>query len=405
MTQVLDGIRVLEVALYAYVPIAGAILADWGADVVKVEHPEYGDPMRGTAAWGIPAYTNGFAYLYELSNRGKRAMAVDLKVPEGLEVVLRLAEQADVFMTNFLPSARRSLGIDVADVMGRNPRIVYARGNGQGARGPDADRGGFDGISYWSRSGAAISATPPEETWPNAMPGPGFGDVQSGMALAGGIAAGLLYRERTGRGVVVDGSLLAMGMWAMQPTIVAADLVGLPQLPYPDREVPPNPLANTYRTSDGRFIMLAMLQSDRYWAELCTTMGRPDLAGDQRFATAEARESNTKECTAILTEVFATLPLEEWRIRLASQEGQWDVVNLPGELEKDPQVVANGYLQEVSYGDGRSITLVPAPVQFDEEPGQLGPAPQHGAHTDEVLLELGLDWDEIIQLKLTGAVG
>ena len=237
------------------------------------------------------------------------------------------------------------------------------------------------------------------------MPGPGFGDVQSGMALAGGIAAGLLYRERTGRGVVVDGSLLAMGMWAMQPTIVAADLVGLPQLPYPDREVPPNPLANTYRTSDGRFIMLAMLQSDRYWAELCTTMGRPDLAGDQRFATAEARESNTKECTAILTEVFATLPLEEWRIRLASQEGQWDVVNLPGELEKDPQVVANGYLQEVSYGDGRSITLVPAPVQFDEEPGQLGPAPQHGAHTDEVLLELGLDWDEIIQLKLTGAVG
>lgn len=172
MTGLLEGVRVLEVAMYPFVPAGGAILADWGTDVVEVEHAKHGDPMRGTAAWGLASSVDGISYLWEVCNRGKRAIAVDIGVPEGREVILRLAEQSDVFLTNFLPAARKNLGIDVDDVMHRNPRIVYARGSAQGIRGDGADRGGFDAISYWARSRTSASVTPDDSQWTLSMPGP-----------------------------------------------------------------------------------------------------------------------------------------------------------------------------------------------------------------------------------------
>jgi crotonobetainyl-CoA:carnitine CoA-transferase CaiB-like acyl-CoA transferase len=175
-------------------------------------------------------------------------------------------------------------------------------------------------------------------------------------------------------------------------------------LPMPDRDAPANPLTNTYRTSDGRFLTLAMLQSDRYWSGLCEAIGQPGLAADERFRDATARERNSGECTRILTSVFAVDTLAAWTERLRTQEGQWEVVQLPGEAATDPQVVANGYVQDVDYGDGRSIPLIAAPVQFDGSPATLRPAPPHGAHTDEVLLELGLEQDRIAELKVLGAV-
>ena len=199
MTAPMQGVRVLEVAIYAFVPSATAILADWGADVLKVEHPTMGDPGRTTAAWGVPADVNGVSHLWEVANRGKRAITLDVATPEGKDLLMQLVDESDVFVTNFLPAARRKLGIEPEDIQGRNPRIIYARGSAQGPRGAMSERGGFDGVTYWTRTGASLGVTPPEAQVPLAMPGPGFGDLQSGMALAGGVGAALYHRERTGR--------------------------------------------------------------------------------------------------------------------------------------------------------------------------------------------------------------
>jgi crotonobetainyl-CoA:carnitine CoA-transferase CaiB-like acyl-CoA transferase len=406
MTKIMDGVRVLEVAMYMYVPAAGAVLADWGAEVIKVENALTPDPMRGTAAWGLPASIDGVSYLWEVTNRGKRGIAVDIHAPEGREIILRLAEESDVFLTNFLPTARRKLGIDVDDVMARNPRIVYARGSGQGARGPEADKGGFDGISYWARSGAAASVTPKDASRALAMPGPGFGDIQSGVFLAGGIAAALFARERTGQGVVVDGSLLAGGMWAMQPTIAASLLTGQATVPHQAHAEAQNPVVNGYRTGDGRTIVLGMLQADRYWSGFCTSVGRPEWIDDERLATAAQRHDNRQLCVALLDELFGARTLAEWKETLARQEGPWDVVQMPSELPQDAQARANGYAQQIPYGPDRSVTVVTAPIQFDEQV-VVAPtrAPHHGADTDEVLGGLGIGAEEIVELRARGVVG
>lgn len=404
MTKVMNGIKVVEVALYAFVPSAAAILCDWGADVIKVEHASFGDPTRTTAAWGVPAQVDGVSGLWEVSNRGKRAVAIDLAHPDGLELLMKMIDDADVFMTNFLPDARQKLGIDVEHVTARNPRIVYARGTAQGPLGSESHKGGFDGITYWARSGAAGSIAPDDLEWPANMPGPAFGDVQSGMALAGGIAAGLLHRERTGEGTVVDVSLLSMGAWAMQATMVGAQLIGETELPYPNRDVPSNPVSNIYRTSDHRYIHLALLQSDKYWPGLCEAIERSDLTNDPRFASFDARAQNSRECAAELTATFEKRPLAEWIDILGKQEGQWDVFRRPGDLVTDPQAIENGFVNPVEYPNGRILNLITAPVQFDSETPVLTPGPGHGEHTEEVLLEHGLGWDEIIALKVSGAV-
>jgi len=399
MTKVMEGVKVVEVSLYGFVPAAGAALADWGADVVKIEDPVQGDPMRGVITSGLGPEKTGFSFMWDIVNRGKRSVGVDLRTPEGLELVLTMVESADVFLTSFLPAARRRLGIDVDAVMARNPRIVYARGSGQGVKGPEAEKGGFDAISYWFRAGISSAITPEGSPYPLRMPGGAFGDVQSGVALAGGIGAGLAYRERTGKGTVVDLSLLSMGMWAMQPGIVGSTLADVEELPKHDRTRPYNPLSNAYRTSDGRFIALNMLQADRYWPRFCEVIGRPDLVEHPKFATAELRLEHVEECVDLLDGIFAEKPLAHWREVLSQQEGQWDVVQTARELNADPQALANGYVQTVDYGDGRSLQMVSAPVQFGEEPPELRPAPEHGADTEAVLLEMGYDWEQIIALK------
>lgn len=404
MTAVMEGIRVVEVGLFALVPAAAAVLAEWGAEVVKVEHPVSGDPLRGLAAWGIKPGTGGFTYMWEACNRNKRSVGVDIATPDGLDVVLRLVEQADVFLTSFLPSARQKLGIDVEHVTARNPNIIYARGSGHGPKGAEADTGGFDAAAYWYRSGVGSAAMPPGSTEPITLPGPGFGDIQTGMHLAGGVAAALFHRQRTGKGAVVDASLLAAGLWAMQGNIVGAHLTGASELPKRARTENTNPLTCAYRSADGRFVALVMLDSNRYWPGLCEAIGHPELVGDERFATARNRAANSAPCVAELDTIFSARPLAHWRDALARQDGPWAVVAHAGEATEDAQARANGYIADVAYDGGRSIPLVSAPVQFDEAPGRLRPAPEHGAHTEEVLLELGYDWDEIIRLKTVGAV-
>lgn len=403
MNNVMKGVRVLEVAQFWFVPSAAAVLADWGADVLKIEHPVRGDAQRGLASSGVSVAAGNVDFLVQQPNRGKRSIGLDIARPEGRELLYRLAETSDVFLTNFLPDARRHLEIDVEQIRARNPRIIYARGHGYGVRGPDAKRGGYDATAFWTRGGVAASLMTPDNLEPPFQRA-AFGDGIGGMTLAGGIAAALFHRERTGEAQVVDVSLLAAAMWVMSPDVVASKLIGQPQLPLSSRASRPNPAVNNYRTKDGRWLILVHLQSDRYWPDLCQRLGRPDLATDPRFINIGARANNAEACIAELDAVFATRTLAEWRQAFDAMEGPWAVMQTPRELHDDPQVAANGYLQEVDGGHRGRFALVVNPVQFGEALPALRRGPEMGEHTDEVLIEIGLSQNELMNYKVQGVI-
>ena len=403
MSRPLEGVRVVEVASWMFVPSGGSVLVDWGADVIKVENPVGGDPQRGLVTSGlIPVGTVNF--MVEQPNRGKRSVALNIAHPDGREALMKLVETADVFLTNYLEPVRRRLGIDNEAIRARNPSIVIARGTGQGPAGPDAERGGFDGASFWAR-GAVAAVFPPDAAGrPQGQPSPAFGDVMGGMALAGAIAAALLKRERTGEPSVIDVSLLATAMWQVSPLVVAAKLFGLTSLPRGDRRKNPNPAVGVFRTADDRYISLILLQSDRYWDDFAARLERPILVDDERFNTSEARSMNGPECIDIIDDAFAGRTLDEWKERLADFEGVWTPFQTLVELYDDPQVVANNYLPAMEDGAGNPVQLVASPAQFDETPVEVDRAPELGEHTELVLAELGIDWDDIADLKSRGAI-
>lgn len=386
--------------MWAMVPATGAILAEWGADVLKIEGPQ-GDPVRALVTAGITP--DGPRFTWEMWNRGKKAMALDLNHPEARAIVHELVKEADVFLTSILPAQRKKLGIDLDAIRAANPSIIYGSGSGTGSKGAEANKGGYDGITFWARSGAASSATPPGSD-PIGMPAGAFGDATSGMALAGGVAAALAKKFRTGEGSVVEGSLLGTAMWAMQMWITGANAAGLEDMPRPTRKQPFNVLVNTYLTADDRWISLSMLQADAYWAGFCEAIGRSDLIDDARFVDAKARAEHTEACLAELDATFRSQPLAHWTARLATQEGQWDVLRKVSEVLDDPQVVANTFAHRVEYPDGHELMLVQSPVQFDQRPGVVRPAPDFGADTDAVLESLGWNAEQIIEAKIKGAV-
>jgi crotonobetainyl-CoA:carnitine CoA-transferase CaiB-like acyl-CoA transferase len=406
MHNVMEGVRVLEVAAWTFVPAAGAVLADWGADVIKIEPTKGGDPQRGLISSGlIPGGPGAVNYIIEQPNRGKRSIGVDLSSEEGREVLYKIAAASDVFLTSFLPSVRQKLHIDVEHIRAINPDIVYVRGSGQGPLGPEADRGGLDGASYWARGGIANALTPPTVEWP-ISPRPAFGDLPGGMTIAGGIAAALFSRERTGVAPIVDVSLLAFAMWSLSPDIVASKLYGKDPLAQMQgsREHNPNPLVGQYKTKDGRFLYLMMLQPDRFWPEACERLGHPELIDDPRFSTGLARYENRTECIKLIDEIIGSKTLDEWREAFRGMRGVWAPVQTAIELYDDPQVGPNGYIVDVERDDGVSFPLVPNPVMFNEETYHLNAAPEHGQHTEEILLELGYSWEDIANYKDTGAV-
>ena len=401
---VMDGVRVVEVASWTYVPAAGAVLAEWGADVIKVEHPVTGDPQRGLSAMGlVPQGPGGVDYMIELPNRGKKSVGIDLTTPDGREALLKLVVTADVFLTNYLPPLRKKLGIELEDIRAANPNIIYVRGSGHGERGPEKDKGAYDGSTFWGRVIAA-QATPADRDWPLNQPFAAFGDLMGGLTTAGGISAALFHRERTGEATIVDTSLLALAMWATGANILAAGLFGMTQIPQGGRDQMPNPIMNMYRTKDGRFVTLMMLQSDRFWPDLVTTIGHPELADDPKYKDAAARFENRKECITTLDSIFAEKTFDEWREILANAKGVWEPVETPGELLEDEQALANGYVRHITLDNGTSFRIVPSPLQFNEQPPDLTRAPLHGEHTDEILQSVGYDMDQLIEMKVKGAI-
>jgi crotonobetainyl-CoA:carnitine CoA-transferase CaiB-like acyl-CoA transferase len=396
----LEGIRVLEVAMYGFVPSAGAVLADWGAEVIKVEHAVTGDPQRGLRQTGSYVVQGDPNPNIEHANRGKRSIGLHMGTAEGREVLHDLARRADVFLTSFLPPARRKFGIDVDDIRAVNPKIIYARGSALGPRGAEADRGGYDMTAFWCRGTSAASLTPPNvEGLIN--PPPAYGDTISGTNLAGGIAAALLKRERTGEPSVVDVSLLGSGLWAMGHALAVSLHLGRSWVapPLGSHGALANPLSGLYRTADGRYLSFVMLQPGKFWADVCQHIDRPELADDPRFATVEQIAAHAELGFKILQEVIVTRTLAEWAERFTTLAGPWAPVQDTLQAGADPQVRANEYILPAG-----ELELVSSPVQFDVTAPKLGPAPAFAAQTEEILQELGLGWDRIIALKEAGAV-
>jgi crotonobetainyl-CoA:carnitine CoA-transferase CaiB-like acyl-CoA transferase len=398
ITGPLSGVRIVEVASHVFVPIAGGVLSEWGADVIKIEHPTTGDPyrgLRGPATLRLPGDADPS---FHSANRGKRSVGLDLKEPRGRKLLGRLIESADVFLTNVRGDARRRLDIDLDGVRADNPSIIYVRGTGFGVRGPDAGKGGYDSGAYWARTGMQYAMTEADMEWP-AVPHPAFGDVMGGITLAGAISTALYRRATTGEPSVVDVSLLGTGMWQLQVELVNACMApDAPRLTF-DRYELPNPLMLPYRTSDGRFIALQLLTPDRFWPDLCQIIGEPEMAGDPRFIDFDARAENSRACVEWLDNVFAKHDYDEWRRILADFPGEWIAVVSPAETVADPQVGANGYIAQVDVGDVVPLHMITAPAQFDEQPSRPRRGPEHGEHTEDVLLELGLSWEEIADLK------
>ncbi|MBL7499147.1 CoA transferase [Frankia sp. CNm7] len=397
MDPLLQGVKVIELGEFVFIPSAAAVLADWGADVIKVEHPERGDTLRGhLSIFAAHGYDTGdFNYLVEQANRGKRSIGLDLAHPEGREIFLRLVAEADVLLTSLLEPSRERLGITYDDLKEINPRLIYARGHGQGQSGPAAYQGGIDTVAFWARSGMGYMFSDPAD--PKLPQRQGFGDLTCGMFLAGGIAAALFRRSLSGEGSLVDVSLLGSAMWMLAPDIVASDFMGRLPAPPSFGHVPPNPLSALYRTGDGRSLVLGMLKSDQYWPGFCHALGRPDLADHPDYDAFDKRTGNA-ELFRIITETLLSAPLAHWRERFDAANCLWSAVQTPLEVGDDPQSVANGYLVEHPGRPGAHLTA--SPVQFNNSRLRLrGGAPEVGQHTEEILLELGMDWPEIVALK------
>lgn len=399
MAEMLGGLKVLEMGHAIAVPAAGAMMADWGAEVIKVE-PLTGDMHRGLRrTLGVDRvikYDGGEVnWVIEVMNRNKKGLALDLKREEGKDILGQLVKETDVFMSNYEVGALKKLGLDYASLSRLNPRLIYAIITGYGTVGPDKDERGFDMTAAWARSGMQHQISQPGS--PPPLQRPGTMDRVTGAYLVSGIVTALLHRERTGEGQELECSLYHTAVWAMALDIQGA-LVGLP-LPRSDRTRASGPLANTYQSKDGRWFMFVMVR-DEFWVPMCRVIERPDLENDPRFNTMEMREQNCEELIRILDEIFATRNRDEWEKRLKENNCIYGLVQTPLEVIADPQALANNFFAEINHPAIGEMKLVTTPVEFHQNPASIKTtAPELGQHTEEILLGLGYGWDDIVQLK------
>jgi crotonobetainyl-CoA:carnitine CoA-transferase CaiB-like acyl-CoA transferase len=407
MVKVMQGFRVLELAQFTFVPAAGAILADWGADVLKVEHPVRGDTQRGFLNMGGIQVNPDRHPLMEHPNRGKRSVGIDVSTPGGQEVLYELAKASDVFLTNYMPAQRQKNRFDVEHISAVNPNIVYARGSAYGDKGPERDVGGYDGTAFWTRSGIGHALTPAELGAPLAQGIPAFGDSIGGMFIAGGISAALLHRERTGEALELDVSLLSTAWWAAGASVTQGmDTGETMRASMPESGGSPvNPFMGNYQTSDGGTINLCIVSPTGYIRDTFEHLGLPEAADDPRFADVLPLMQNAQPAGELIAKAIASKPFDFWRQHLKTMKGQWAPFQSLVELAQDEQAIANDMIVEVdSPNGGPPFKVVRGPVQFNHEPLQTTRAPQASEHTEIVLAEIGMDWDRITELKESGAI-
>ena len=386
----LAGVRVVELGAWVAGPAVGAILADWGAEVIKVE-PLSGDPIRhALRSTGSPVNPP-----FELDNRGKHSIAVDVGSEGGQEVFDALLATADVFVTNLRPSVLDRWGLAPSALLDRHPRLIVATLTGFGERGPHRDRPSYDIGAFWAASGAAAAHDIDGEP---VLLRSAFGDHQTAMALAGGISAALFHRTTTGRGRHVSTSLLRNGWYAVSQDVAFLSRYGT-WFPY-GRADASNPLFNAYPTLDGRWLWLLGLQPDRHWPSIATAMGHPEWLADERFADAFAQREHRAELLELLTATFRERTLEEWTVALEELDVWWEPVRTIDEMLTDEQLLAAGGMIEMETADGGTAPMTATPVDFDGRSRRNDlPPPALGEHTDALLRELGFDDAAIDELK------
>jgi len=404
MVFALEGIRVVEVATMAAAPMAGRFLGDWGAEVIHVEDPVTGDPWRSWWTWGglkpPPELEYGWV---EHCDRNKKSVTLDLSQETGREILSKLVQSADIFLTNRRPFELEKFSLEYDTLSRLNPRLIYASLTGFGRKGPERDAPGHDTVAFWVRSGFVYllqqrGMAPP-------MAGSrtlAAGDKLTAIAVACGIILALLVRERTGVGQEVDVSLLHTAIHALREAALASG-VAEDMLEREREEV--YPLVNLYETKDGRWLQLCLAPPAPYWPGLCQAMERPDLEHDPRFESIEAQIENQQALFHILEEIFHSKTLEEWKPRLTEAGMLWAPVQSPREVINDPQARANDVFVPYDHPDFGRIEVVSNPIQLSKTPATVrAPAPEFSQHTEEVLLELGYSWEDIARFKEQGII-
>jgi crotonobetainyl-CoA:carnitine CoA-transferase CaiB-like acyl-CoA transferase len=401
MRPILDGIRVLDVGSFVFGPAATTVMADFGADVVKVEPPGTGDPYRYLHQ--VPPLPNcDEDYCWLLTGRGKRSLALDLKDNEGREILLRLVREADVFVTNYPARVLGSLALRWVDLEPINDRLVYAHATGFGEAGPEAEKPGYDATAWWARSGLQDAVRP--RSGVPAVSVPGMGDHPSAMTLFGAIMLALYHRERTGRGGKVQSSLLANGAWS-NAICLQATLCGAPPFRLIDCHEPDNALVNQYETLDDQWLLLAMVQEDKLWPGLCRAMRSPELEADPRFTTRTARRARARELHGILAPLFRKHDLAHWRAALDKEQITFGHAARICDLASDPQLEAAGVFCETRDSKGRTVRSIASPISVEGSPrAETRPAPAIGQHTDELLASLGYDSSARAALRARGTI-
>jgi crotonobetainyl-CoA:carnitine CoA-transferase CaiB-like acyl-CoA transferase len=404
MSAPLTGIRIIDWTIWQQGPVATQMLADLGAEVIKIEERERGDPGRGiVAVAGGPTGMSGRNFYFEANNKHKQSIALDLKRPEAREILYRLAAKSDVFVQNFRKGVAARLGLGYPALKAHNPMLIYASSSGYGPQGPDSAEPSFDYLGQ-ARSGI-MNATGADSGEPIYIYG-GIADQMGAIMLAYGVLAALLARERFGVGQEVDASHLG-SMIALQGLNLAARTFMGKEMARNKRANAFNPLWNHYRCGDGKWICLGMLQPDRYWKDFCTAIGRPDLIDDARFSEMRTRGKHAVELIEILDGVFATKPRDDWmRVLKAGGDFIFTIVNAVNDLPDDPQVMANEYLVSHEIPGLGATRMIGMPVKLSQTPGEpRGHAPELGEHTETLMTELlGYSWEEVARLKESNVI-